>query len=137
MSEYLGNKQIMARNITMYLAHLGKSRKQMCRELGFAYTTVCDWTKGRSYPRIDKIEAMAEYFHVGMADLVEPRRINQITGRPEPTIMEQAAPPILSQLLENPARAEVIKYILELDDDDLHIVGLLAKRLAAASDIRK
>lgn len=133
MSQFLGNKQIMARNISMYLIRSGKTKKQMCRDLHFAYTTVCDWTKARSYPRIDKIETMAGYFCVSMADLVEPRRINPVTNRPESTVTEQAAPPILSQLLENPARAEVIKYILELDDDDLRIVGMLAKRLATAN----
>ena len=67
-----------------------------------------------------------------MSDLVEPRKINPITGRPEPVTTEQAAPPILTQILENPVRAEVIKYILELNDSDLSLVGLVAKRLAAA-----
>ena len=132
MSEYLGNKEIMAKNISMYLVNRGKTRKQLSDDLGFAYTTVCDWARARSYPRIDKIEMMAEYFGISMADLVEPRKINPITGRPEPVTTEQTAPPILAQLLENPARAEVIKYILELNDSDLSLVGLVAKRLAAA-----
>lgn len=132
MSEYLGNRAIMAKNIAMYLAWSGKTRKQMCSELGFVYTTACEWARGRTYPRIDKIEKMADYFGISMADLVEPRRINPVTNRPEPTTTEQAAPPILTQILENPARAEVIKYILELNDSDLSLVGLVAKRLAAA-----
>lgn len=132
MSEYLGNRDIMARNIRMYLLNAGKTRKQMCADLGFPYNTACDWCNGRTYPRIDKIEAMSEYFGISMSDLVEPRKINPITGRPEPVTTEQSAPPILTQILENPVRAEVIKYILELNDSDLSLVGLVAKRLAAA-----
>lgn len=43
----------------------------MCDALGVKYTTFTDWVKGNSYPRIDKIELMANYFGISKADLVE------------------------------------------------------------------
>ncbi len=45
----------------------------MCDALGVKYTTFTDWVKGNSYPRIDKIELMANYFGISKADLVEDR----------------------------------------------------------------
>ena len=36
----------------------------MCDALGVKYTTFTDWVKGNSYPRIDKIELMANYFGI-------------------------------------------------------------------------
>lgn len=48
-----------------------KSRNDMCEALGVKYTTFTDWVKGNSYPRIDKIELMANYFGISKADLVE------------------------------------------------------------------
>lgn len=67
----LGNKEIMAKNIQHYLNIKGKDRNDLCRDLGFKYTTVSNWLQGVKYPRIDKIEIMARYFGVSKADLVE------------------------------------------------------------------
>lgn len=69
----LGNKKIMAENITYYMNKHQKTRNDMCEALGVKYTTFTDWVKGNSYPRIDKIELMANYFGISKADLVEKR----------------------------------------------------------------
>lgn len=52
----------------------GKTRQDMCRDLGFQYTTFVDWEKGVTYPRIDKIEMMANYFGIEKSDLIEQRK---------------------------------------------------------------
>ena len=67
----LGNKEIMAKNIQYYMDKYDKTRQEMCEALGVKYTTFTDWVKGNSYPRIDKIELMANYFGISKADLVE------------------------------------------------------------------
>ena len=68
----LGNKEIMAQNIRRYMAKRGLDRKEFCKRLGFAYSTVTDWLNAEKYPRIDKIETMANFFGVSKAALVEP-----------------------------------------------------------------
>ncbi|MCL1951736.1 MAG: hypothetical protein FWF60_02790 [Oscillospiraceae bacterium] len=45
----------------------------MCDILGVAYTTFSDWYNGNKYPRIDKIEMMANYFGILKSDLVEDK----------------------------------------------------------------
>lgn len=67
----LGNKAIMAKNIQYYMELHNKTRNEMCDALGVKYTTFTDWVKGNSYPRIDKIELMANYFKISKSDLVE------------------------------------------------------------------
>lgn len=67
----LGNKQIMAENIKRLLEQKGLNPRQMAIELGFKYTTVNDWVNAKSYPRIDKIEIMANFFNVSKSALVE------------------------------------------------------------------
>ena len=69
----LGNKEIMAKNIQFYMDKYGKSRQDMCDALGVKYTTFTDWVNGNSYPRIDKIELMANYFGISKSDLVEEK----------------------------------------------------------------
>ncbi len=69
----LGNKEIMSKNIQYYMDKHGKTRLEMCDALGVKYTTFTDWVKGNSYPRIDKIELMANYFGIEKSDLVEEK----------------------------------------------------------------
>ena len=51
----------------------GVSNQQLCDALNFKYTTFMDWIKGVTYPRIGKIEAMANYFGVMKSDLIEEK----------------------------------------------------------------
>lgn len=70
MSE-LGNKAIMAENIQRLMESRGIDRNKICADLGLKYTTFTDWVKGKTYPRIDKIELMANYFSVPKSHLIE------------------------------------------------------------------
>lgn len=67
------NKQIMARNIKRYMEAKGVTNQQLCEDLDFKYTTFLDWIKGVTYPRIGKIEAMADYFGILKSDLIEEK----------------------------------------------------------------
>jgi len=71
MKNNLGNKETMAKNIQAYMDKNNKSRSELCEALGVPYTTLTDWLKAKTYPRIDKIEMMANYFGITKADLVE------------------------------------------------------------------
>ena len=71
----LGNKETMAENIKYYMKKYNKSRMQICEDLGFRYSTFTEWINAKKYPRIDKIEMMANYFGISKADLVEDRNI--------------------------------------------------------------
>ena len=73
----LGNKAVMAKNIKYYMELHGKSRNEICEALGVKYTTFTDWVKGNVYPRIDKIELMANYFGISKADLVEDKKTEE------------------------------------------------------------
>lgn len=67
----LGNKQVMAKNIQKRMDERCIDRNELCRVMSVPYSTVSDWLNARTYPRIDKIEMMANYFGISKADLVE------------------------------------------------------------------
>lgn len=69
----LGNKEVMARNIKKYMELNKKTRKEMCKVLGFPYSTLTAWLNADIYPRIDKIELMANYFGIEKSDLIEDK----------------------------------------------------------------
>lgn len=51
----------------------GKSRKDVCQALGFSYYTFSDWVNGKKYPRMDKVEMLADYFGILKSDLIEDK----------------------------------------------------------------
>lgn len=67
----LGNKEIMAKNIQKLMHTNGIDRKKLADDLNISYTTISDWVNGKTYPRIDKIELLANYFKVTKSQLVE------------------------------------------------------------------
>lgn len=69
----LGNKEVMAKNIRYYMEKRGLNAKDFSIELDFKYSTVLDWLNAKTYPRIDKIEMMANYFNIEKSDLVEDK----------------------------------------------------------------
>ena len=69
----LGNKKIMSRNLKRLMSGKGVTAKELSKTLDFPYTTLLSWLKAENYPRIDKIEAMANYFGVLKSDLIEEK----------------------------------------------------------------
>lgn len=51
----------------------GKSRTDICKALNIKYTTLTDWLNAKTYPRIDALQLLANYFKVSKADLVEEK----------------------------------------------------------------
>jgi repressor LexA len=69
----MDNKNIFATNLKRYMALRGKSRKDISEALGISYYTVTDWVKGKKYPRMDKVEMLAQYFGILKSDLIEEK----------------------------------------------------------------
>ncbi len=76
----LGNKDVLSKNLQYYMNINNKTRNDVCDDLGFKYSTFSDWINAKKYPRIDKIEIMANYFNVTKSDLIEDNlnKINDI-----------------------------------------------------------
>ena len=69
----LGNKNIMSKNIKRLMDEKNVTAKELSKTLKFPYTTLLSWLKADNYPRIDKIEAMADYFGVLKSELIEEK----------------------------------------------------------------
>ena len=76
----IGNKDIMSKNLKLYIEQSGKDRKELAEIWGFPYSTVTDWINGKKYPRIDRIEVMADYFGILKSDLIEDKTKQPITS---------------------------------------------------------
>lgn len=65
------NKEIMARNIKLQMEKNGVNATELCKALDIKQNTFSDWINAKNYPRIDKIEKLAQYFGISKALLVE------------------------------------------------------------------
>ena len=69
----LGNKEILSKNLKYYIEKSGRDRRELADIWGFPYSTVTEWINGKKYPRIDRIEIMADYFGILKSDLIEKK----------------------------------------------------------------
>lgn len=69
----IGNKEVMAKNLAYYIERSGKTQKEIAEVVGVATSTINDWVKAKKYPRIDKIEMLANYFGILKSDLIEEK----------------------------------------------------------------
>lgn len=72
----MNNKEIFAANLDHYLKLHNLNRAELSRKLGYPETTVSNWANAVSYPRIDKIQEMANFFGVLKSDLTELKNFN-------------------------------------------------------------
>ena len=70
MSEF-GNKNVFSKNIKRFMDVNNIDRQELADALNIKYSTLSDWINGNVYPRIDKIELIANYFNINKSSLIE------------------------------------------------------------------
>ena len=70
MIETENSRVIFSKNLQYLMQEKGVSRKEVCETLDVSYYTFSDWCNGKKYPRIEKIEILAEYFGIPISDLI-------------------------------------------------------------------
>ena len=69
------SKEVFAKNLRYYMESRGKNQKELAEIVGVSAPTMNDWLKAKKYPRIDKIEIMANYFGILKSDLIEEKTV--------------------------------------------------------------
>lgn len=63
-------RAIFMKNLNDLMYKNKKSQSDLVKDLGLRQSTVSSWMIGEKYPRIDKMQMLAEYFNVSITDLV-------------------------------------------------------------------
>lgn len=74
-------RDIFASNFKRILNMRGKTQSDVATYLGVRTSTVSDWANARKYPRVDKMQMIADYLEVVISDLREqqlPENANPI-----------------------------------------------------------
>lgn len=130
----LGNKKIMGGNIQAYMDKHGLSRKDFAKAIKEPYSSVTDWINGKSYPRIDKIQKMADFFGIEKADLVEYHGADlskktdtadngvQISAQPEVYYLDDNAREIAEFYHKNPEYRVLLDASRRISPEDIDFV---------------
>ena len=120
-----GNCQVMAENLSYYMQKHNITRNELADIAGASYSAVVDWLKARKYPRIDKIERMANYFGVSKSALVEPHSETDLDELTEDLSYRIAR--VMSET--DTFRKELLRSVLSLTDDQQHAIMSVAQAM--------
>lgn len=100
----LCSKEVFGKNLSYYLDLWGKEQQEVAEAIGVASSTFNEWVKGKKFPRIDKIEKLADYFGILKSDLIEEKNKATPTNKIDEIalLLESASPEQME---------EVIRYI--------------------------
>lgn len=65
--------KIFNKNFRHYVDKSGKEQKQIAKELGYSYSTLNTWYRGRSMPNAAKVQTLADYFGIKKSDLLDDK----------------------------------------------------------------
>lgn len=119
----IGNKETMSKNLKYYIERSGKDRKELAEIWGFPYSTVTEWINGKKYPRIDRIEIMADYFGILKSDLIEEKSEEHREMQEKNNILVD----VIARLRTDPEFLSVVERISKLDSEQLHGLSAFIK----------
>lgn len=67
------SREVFAKNLNRYMQMKNITQKELAEIIGVSAPTMNDWIKARKYPRIDKVEMLANYFGILKSDLIEDK----------------------------------------------------------------
>lgn len=116
-------KEVFPENLKYYLQLKDVTQKEVAAFCGVSQGTFCDWVKGTSYPRMGKIQKLADYFQIEKSDLIEERSLNSSY------YLNKEAQLILEEIKKDTKALELYQGIKKLSPANREIVLSLIKSL--------
>ena len=66
-------KEIFSKNLNSYIDASGKTQLEIAKSINVSPQTFNTWVKGIAIPRMGKVQALADYFHINKSDLIEEK----------------------------------------------------------------
>lgn len=124
----LGNRKVFSENLRYYIGKSGEKKKDVAKKCGISATTISDWLSCRSYPRMDRIEALAKHWGINMSDLVEKRSMDNSY------YLTQIAKETANELISDPEALKIYQEIKKLSPANKEIVSNLISSLNGGSN---
>lgn len=93
-------KTVFSGNLKRYMEQERMNTADLAAALSLPFSTVSDWVHGRKYPRMDKVQALADLFGIMKSDLTEEPNCNA----PQPAGQKEQPPTQGRELSEQDIR---------------------------------
>ena len=67
-------RNIFVKNLKHYMTVKNKTQSDISKALHIPLSTISSWYNGASYPRVDKMQALADYFNISMRNLTDEQK---------------------------------------------------------------
>ncbi len=103
-------RKTFAKNLNYFLSLNGKKQIDLARYLDCGSGLVSMWCQGKKMPRVDKIQSIANWFHVDLSDLIDDKSDMQDGGY----YLNDETKEIARTIYEDPDVKEMVKLYSEL-----------------------
>lgn len=66
-------KKIFSKKLNYYMKLNHKQQDDIINDLGINKSTISTWCRGAKMPRVNAIRLLADYFNIGISDLIEEK----------------------------------------------------------------
>ncbi|AAX91383.1 XRE family transcriptional regulator [Staphylococcus agnetis] len=77
--EYKSARKILSENLEQLMKERNITQVELSEAIGVSQSTVSNWLKESKYPRISKIQELANYFNVPKSRITEENNLHQET----------------------------------------------------------
>lgn len=103
-----------------YMSINGKKQQDLIKDLSVTSSAISQWVNGKVFPRMDKVEMLANYFHITTTDLLT---------NPHERKTQSSDPFLIAKLLEsNQPLYELLTSAINLQEPDLILLKGIADR---------
>lgn len=115
-------QEVFSKALRYYINLYGKTQQDLTKDLKISSSTLSQWVNGKMFPRMDKVEMLAQYFHISTADLLSDPVTRSTSVSSDPIV--------IAKLLEsNTELYELLKLSIQLENADIRLLQGVAQRL--------
>lgn len=125
---------LFSKNLNHYLQINGKAQLDLAKYLGASPSAVSAWCRGIKTPRMDKVDAMCEYFHIRRSDLMEDK---SVSNSKDSYYLNDETAKAAQEIFENKDLRMLFDAARDADPEDLralHSMALALKRKERGND---
>ena len=110
-------RRIFARNLNKYMEICNKKQADIINDLGINKSAISTWINGNRMPRMDKVQALADYFGINKSDLLEDKPEHDSSY-----YINEDAKELAQFLFKNPEYKILFDAAKDVSADDLEMV---------------
>jgi transcriptional regulator with XRE-family HTH domain len=109
------SKEVFAKNLKRYMDMHNETQRELASVIGVSSPTINDWANGKKFPRIDKVEMLANHYGILKSDLIEDKSEKHYEMQKNNDIISDA----VIRMRTNEDFLSVVKKLMKIDDEQV------------------